>query len=104
MANTASIELTTNRDDVLRGHSAVLGLDICALPDGNLRFYDPVSRQWLRTHGESEAALQASEAMLREVEAALSEETTARETAEQQLRMMREELRRYQAGERGHPG
>ena len=98
------IELTSSKDDVLRGHSAVLGLDICALPDGNLRFYDPVSRQWLRTHGESEAALQASEAMLREVEAALSEETTARETAEQQLRMMREELRRYQSGERGHPG
>ena len=53
---------------------------------------------------KAEAARQASEAMLREVEAALSEETTARETAEQQLRMMREELRRYQSGERGHPG
>ena len=93
-----TIGLTTNNDGILRGYSAVLGLDICVLPDGNLRFYEPASRQWLRTHGESEAALQASEAMLRETEAALGEETSAREAAELELRMMREELRRYQAG------
>ena len=42
--------------------------------------------------------LQASEAMLREIEAALGEETAAREAAELELRRMREELRRYQQG------
>ena len=73
-----TIELTTNSDDILWGHSTVLGLDICGLPDGNLRFYDPVSRQWLRTHGESEAALR---------------------TAEEELRVLREQLQSYQAGE-----
>ena len=93
----STIELNTNRDGIVRGRSELLGLDVCALPDGNMRFYDPVSRQWLRTHGESEAALQASEAMLREAEAALGEEASAREAAERELRMMREELRRYRA-------
>ena len=94
----STIELITSREGILRGHSAVLGLDICVLPDGNMRFYDPVSRQWLRTHDESEEALQASEAMLWEAEAALGEETAAREAAELELRRMREELRRYQQG------
>ncbi len=121
----ATIELRTGSEGVLRGYSTVLGLDICALPDGNMRFYDPVSRRWLRTHAEEAAARQASEAMLREAEAALSEETAARreeaaarqateamlreseaarEMAERQLRMMREELHRYQSGDSGQPG
>ncbi len=80
-----AMDLTTDDDSILRGYSAVLGLDICALPDGNLRLYDPVSQQWLRTHGESEAALRESEA--------------ARQAAEEELRILREQLRRYQAGE-----
>ena len=81
----STITLTTSREDILQGHSAVLGLDVCALPDGNLRFYDPVSQYWLRTHSESEAALRESEA--------------ARQAAEEELRILREQLRRYQAGE-----
>ena len=64
--------LATDDEGILRGHSPVLGLELCVMPDGNLRFYDPVSRQRLRTHGESEAA-------------------------ERELWMMREELRRYRA-------
>ena len=44
------LETVTHGDGMVQGHSAVLGLDICALPDGNMRFYDPVSGQWLRTH------------------------------------------------------
>ncbi len=86
-----AIEVVTNSDGILRGHSAVMGLDVCALPDGNLRFYDPVSRQWLRSHGEEAEARQAAEA-------ALEAETAAREAAESELQMMREELRRYQSG------
>ena len=69
------IDLISSSEGILRGHSTVLGLDICALPDGNMRFYDPVSEQWLRTHGEEAAERRASEARLREAEAALGEET-----------------------------
>ena len=93
-----AIQVVPNEDGVMWGHSSVLGLDICVLPDGNMRFYDPVSGQWLRTHGEEAAARQSAEAMLREAEAALAEETAAREAAELELRRMREELRRYQQG------
>ena len=101
-----TIELTTSKEGIMRGNSAVLGLDICVLPDGNMRFYDPVSRQWLRTHSESEAALRASETMLREAEtmlreaeAALGEETTARQAAETELSLLREQLRALQSGQ-----
>ena len=73
-----TIELTTNRDSMVWGHSAVLGLDVCALLDGNLRFYDPVSGQWLRT---------------------LHEEVAARQAAEEELRLLRDQLRSYQAGD-----
>lgn len=86
-------ELNTGRDGALSAHSAVLGLDVCALPDGNLRFYDPVSGQWLRTHGESEAAL-------RQAEETAARETAARRAAEEELRLLREQLQRYQAGEK----
>ena len=94
-----TIELTTSKEGIMRGYSSVLGLDICVLPDGNMRFYDPVSRQWLRTHSESEAALRASEAMLREVEATLDEESAARQAAEDELRLLREQLRALQSGQ-----
>ena len=80
-----TMEMTTNNDGLVWGHSAVLGLDVCALPDGNLRFYDPVSGQWLRTYGESEAALRA--------------ETAARQAAEEEIRLLREQLRRYETGD-----
>lgn len=94
-----TIELTTSRDGIVWGHSDVLGLNVYALPDGNLRFYDPVSQQWLRTHGEEAEARQAAEAMLQQAEAALEAETAAREAAERELRILREQLQRYQAGE-----
>ena len=71
-------------DGILRGHSAVLGLDICVKPGLELRLYDPESGQWLRTHRESEGALQAAEA--------------ARHTAEEEIRRLREQLRNLQSG------
>ena len=73
------IELTTGSDGILRGHSAVMELDVCVLADGNLRFHDPVSGYWLRTPSEEAAARRASEATLREAETALSEEAAARQ-------------------------
>ena len=80
-----TIELTTNRDGMVWGHSAVLGLDICAFPDGSLRFYDPASGQWLRTLSESEAALRTTEEALRE--------------AEEENRRLREQLRALESGQ-----
>ena len=56
------ITLETDGDGILRGRSDVLALDICARPGLELRLYDPGSEQWLRTHRESEEALQAAEA------------------------------------------
>ena len=53
--------VATGGDGILRGYSPVLGLDLCVLPDGNLRLYDPASGQWLRTHHDSEEALRAAE-------------------------------------------
>ena len=44
------MDLATGNEGVVQGHSTVLGFDVCALPDGNMRFYDLVSQQWLRTH------------------------------------------------------
>ena len=55
------IPLETDGDGVLRGRSEVLGLDICARPGLELRLYDPEIGEWLRTHRESEEALQAAE-------------------------------------------
>ena len=57
--------LETDADGILRGRSDVLTLDICARPGFELRLYDPGSGQWLRTHRESEEALQAAEEEVR---------------------------------------
>lgn len=61
------ITLTTDSGDILRGRSDVLGLDICARPGLELRLYDPEGEQWLRTHRESEEALQAAEDEVRQL-------------------------------------
>ena len=87
-----TMEMTTNNDGMVWGHSAALGLDVCALPDGNLRFYDPVSGQWLRTLHEEVEARRVTEAALRQAE-------TARQAAEEELGLLREQLRRYETGE-----
>ena len=55
------ISLETDADGTLWGRSDVLGLDICARPGLELRLYDPIAGLWLRTHQESEEALQAAE-------------------------------------------
>ena len=71
------ISLETDSEGILRGRSDVLGLDICARPGLQLRLYDPEGGQWLRTHRESEEALQA---------------------AEEEVRRLREQLRDLQSG------
>ena len=48
------IENDTDADGVLRGRSAVLGLEICVRGELELRLYDPANGEWLRSHRESE--------------------------------------------------
>ncbi len=102
----AGMPVDMGDDGILRGHSSVLGLDLCVLADGHLRLYDPAGGQWLRTHREAEmtlreeaAARQVAEAARREAEAALREETAARRAAEDELQRLREQLRTRQPGE-----
>ena len=90
----STIELINNRDGAVCGHSTVLGLDVCSLPDGNLRFYDPVSGQWLRTLHEEATARQ-------EAEAAVKREMAARQASEEELRVLREQLQAYRAEQAG---
>ena len=86
------IPLETDGDGILRGHSAVLGLDICVRPGLELRLYDPETRQWLLTPMESEEARLAAEAALRTSE-------TARDELEAENERLREQLRSLQSGE-----
>ena len=50
------------------GHSAVLNLDVC-WEYGELRWYDPVARRYLRTFDDEAEARIAAEARVRELEA-----------------------------------
>ncbi len=79
-----TIPLETDSGGVLWGRSATLGLDICVKPGVELRLYDPEGGRWLRTHWESEEALQA--------------EAAARQAAEEEARQLREQLRNLQSG------
>ena len=53
---------------ILRGHSAVLGLDVCVRPELELRLYDPAAGEWLRNLDESEEALSETQDALAESE------------------------------------
>ena len=94
------IPVSTGADGILRGRSAVLGLDVCVLPGLLLRFYDPESGQMLRTleeeaavRQEAETARQAAEAAQQAAEAALQEELAARKSLEEEVRRLRQQLR-----------
>ena len=113
------IPITTDADGILRGHSEVLGLDICVKPGLELRLYDPQSGQWLRTHQETEEARQAESAARQAAEDARQaaedaqqraaaarqaaedarqSEAAARQAAEEEVRRLREQLDRLQSG------
>ena len=78
--------------------SEVLGLEL-QLVSGELRFRDPHAGNFLKTHGELDAALQQTEAVLQQTEAnlqqtetALEEEKTARSQVESALRSLVSQL------------
>ena len=80
------IELIREPGGVTWGHSRILGLDLC-WEDGRLRFYDPVSRSFLRTLDESEDALATTAALV-------ESERAARLTAEAEVRRLEEQVQR----------
>ena len=107
------IPLTTGPDGVVRGHSAVLGLDLC-WDNGSLRFYDPMAGRYLpdiiealserdtervgRVAAEIERDTERAERVSAEIERdteraeRVSAETRAAE-AEAEVRRLREQLR-----------
>ena len=58
------IAVETDADGILRGHSDVLGLDLCVRGDLDLRLYDPAQGEWLRSHQESEDRIRQLEAQM----------------------------------------
>ncbi len=79
------------------GHSDALNLDIC-WESGQLHFYDPAARRYLRTHDDEAQARIAAEKQRDAAEAQLDSERRARIAAEAEhralLRRLEEELRR----------
>ena len=101
------IEIEDLGEGRLRGYSEALGLYVC-WEDGMLRFFDPVTESYLRSHEEdigraetAETRAEAAEARAREEEAArlaaqarAEEERAARLAAESRLAEFEAELRR----------
>ena len=77
----APVPLREDADGVIRGHCEVLGLYIC-WDDGRLRFWDPMTGEYLSNFTETRTAL--------------DEERAARVAAEAEADRLREQLRRLQ--------
>ena len=95
----SSMPLETDADGILRGRSAVLGLDICVLPGLELRLYDPATGLWLLTHRESEEARMAAEVALQAKADALQSSEAERQALEAENERLREQLRALQSGQ-----
>ncbi len=91
--------ITVPEDDagMLRGHSAILGLDFCVLSDLELRLYDPTRGEWLLNHRETEAARQM------EAEARRAE-SDARQAAEAALAQAQARIRELERQLQQRPG
>ena len=64
------VSIETLEEGKLRGYSEALGLYVC-WEDGMLRFFDPSTESYLRTHAEDEARAEIAEARAAELEAEL---------------------------------
>jgi len=76
------IPVLTLPDNTLSLHSEVLGLDLHLFPDKTFRFYDPISKQILRSHSEAEHARYQAELALSQTELERLYEHQARLEAE----------------------
>ena len=91
------LEIHEEVDGLLWGHSAVLGLDIC-WDDGELRFRNPDSGEFLPTPVELDDAREAAEARTEVAEARADAERSGRLAAEYEAVRLREQLRRLRQG------
>ena len=89
------IEVSEDSDGVIRGHSEVLGLDVCWV-DGDLHFYDTVADRYLRSHSESESDRRAAESRADAAESRAEREGANRRAVEAENAALREQLRRLQ--------
>lgn len=78
-----------DEDGILRGHSEVLGLDICVFDDLELRFYDHARGEWLLSYDEQAAAHETTQAELQA-------ERAARQEAERRIHELEAQLLRRQ--------
>ena len=88
------IEVAEDADGILRGHSDVIGLDICVFADLELRLYNPAAGEWLLSYEEQGAALEETHAVLEATQVAFESEQAAREAAERRVRELEELLHR----------
>ena len=82
------IEVAEDADGLLRGRSDTLGLDICVLPDMEMRLYDPEREEWLLNYDEERAARQAAELQVQAAELQAQTERDARQAAEERIRQL----------------
>ncbi len=88
------IPVSEDADGILRGYSALLGLDIC-VRDGQLRFYDPIKHSWLLNLPEAEAARWQAEAARADAEAARADAEAAMQAAADRNRLLEALLREH---------
>ena len=77
----------------LRGYSEVLGLYVC-WEEGMLRFFDPLTESYLRSHEEDAGRAEIAEARVGAAEARAQEEAEARGRAEARAAELEAELHR----------
>ena len=99
------IEVAQDEGGILRGYSDILELDICALPDLELRLYDPDLGEWLLNYGEEQTNRQAAELQAQTdrdarqaAELQAQADRDARQAAEERIRQL-EALLRAQGGD-----
>ena len=87
------IEIEELAEGRLRGYSEALGLYVC-WEDGMMRFFDPVTESYLRSHEEDVSRAGVAESRAETAEVRAQEEAAARGTAEARVAELEEELRR----------
>ena len=90
------IVIETLDDDRLRGYSEALGLYVC-WEEGMLRFFDPGTESYLRSHDEDMARAEEERIARLAALARAREEEAARLAAESRMAELEEELRRRRA-------